>query len=200
MTVSIIVKFLYLYVSCYSVYTIIQRTDYENCIYSIGTLMSFDLLLWSLGQIKLKREMVLHHVYVLGFIIYFMQHFDSAVKLFGQEICDDILRGLLSTEISTVFLTLRGMIKDGPLIFVYLNDLLFIYTFYYYRLNFFYRKFLIPYENFQIVILFVSKNNFWFIAMNSCIYGLYLLNVYWGTRIVEKMLRGMNELPMVENE
>jgi hypothetical protein len=188
---STIVNIIYLYIACFTTYSIIQKKYYEIAIYKIGALMCGDLVLNLTTSIKIKPDMILHHIFVLGFIAYFLTHMKIGVHHFGQNTCADILRGLLTTEVSTVFLMTNGFLKSAraPSALIHINNGLFVGTFFYYRLYLFYMTFLRPGQTFHIVIFTIS-NKYWIIEFMSCIYGLYALNLYWGAKIVQKFIGG----------
>lgn len=89
---------------------------------------------------------------------------------------------ILSTEISTIFLSLREInkltIKDQTSVISGINDGLFAFTFYYFRI-YLYTKHIILSEDINTFPLILS----------SVAYGMWLLNIYWGILIGKMIMK-----------
>ena len=129
-----------------------------------------------------KKDMILHHVLVVALVHYLNQHNKS-------EYIKEMTTLLLSTECSTIFYMLNDLLKNSVVKKV--NKMAFISTFYYYRI-YSYSYFLL-YRNVNVAILIHSRNNFEYYEIYFGIYGLYLLNLYWGTLILKKCITLINK-------
>jgi hypothetical protein len=93
---------------------------------------------------------------------------------------NEIVSVILSTEISTIFLSTNNLLEiAGSIIEVKnINKFMFISSFVYYRI-YNYTYYLIFDKNIHSTFLIYSKNNFEFFEIYIGIYGLFILNIYW---------------------
>jgi hypothetical protein len=140
----------------------------------------FDMLICE------KFEVYLHHIVTFS-ICYFSIRND---RLFEEIINCYVVAAM--TEISTVFLTIREIIKPyrhlsfGKKAYD-INNILFASTFYYTRWYLFYVYGIGRSDNFEIV-----RNNvptYHYYILSSSLYGMFFLNIYWGVLIGKMMLR-----------
>lgn len=146
-----------------------------ECCNIVGLMCLFDF--WFVK----KKEMMLHHVFVLLMVHYMNTHRDITNR-------DEIISTLLRTEISTIFLTLNNLLQDTScaLILKNVNKLSFVSTFVYYRVyNYSYRLILNPHIHDTFFVY--SKNNFEYGEMYVAMYGLYIVNLYWTLLIVQRI-------------
>jgi len=128
-----------------------------------------------------RNDMRLHHILVLGMLHYMNVHPDIKNR-------NEIVSAILSTEISTIFLTINNLldIVGNMVIFKNINKYIFVSTFVYYRIYNF-SSYLIFDKNTYNIFLIYSKNNFEFYKIYTGIYGLFILNLYWGGLILNKI-------------
>jgi hypothetical protein len=184
-TVKSAINFIYLYMTGFCAYTVFNNVYHKMAIYQVCSTMFVDLIAAAAGLCPIKKELVIHHIFVLVFISYFIAHIDVVQSKYGAV--SNILNSFLSVEVSTVFLTIDSLIKDArrwaPFQIIYvLNRALFISSFLYFRLWNYTLEFLYPGE-FQDIIAAVSKTPHWLVGMQISIYGIYFLNVYWTAKI-----------------
>jgi len=183
-TVKSAINFIYLYMTGFCAYTVFNNVYHKMAIYQVCTTMFVDLIAAAAGLCPMKKELVIHHIFVLVFISYFITHIDVVQSKYGSV--SNILNSFLSVEVSTIFLTIDSIIKgarSAPMRIIYvLNRALFISSFGYFRLWNYTREFLYPGE-FQEIIAAVSKTPHWLVGMQISIYGIYFLNIYWCAKI-----------------
>jgi hypothetical protein len=127
--------------------------------------------------VEKKKDLLLHHFMALSLIHYLNQHRDI-------KTITDATSSILSTEISTIFLVLNNYIHNSMLKKV--NQAAFVTTFYYYRI-YNYSYFLLD-KNVNSAFYNHSRNNFEYLEIYTGLYGLFLLNIYWGTLILKKII------------
>ena len=125
-----------------------------------------------------KKDMIVHHLLVISMLHSMHNHS-------GNPNINQMTSAVLSSEISTVFLTLNNLIDNSrikPLV-----KLTFFLTFVYYRL-YNYSYYLLLDREMRNSYLVYSANSYvhWEICIS--IYGLFLVNVYWSLVIMEKTL------------
>lgn len=168
-----------LFVSGISTACIIAKYNLINCSYFVGIYCIFDL--YYVIQQK-NISMIIHHLYVIA-LLYF------SFRLINEKNIEieTIVNAILSTEISTNFLIMKNILSKNNIIgcIVHINNLLFVVTFFYYRLY-----------NYGIKVV-VSKP-LWYIVINNftnmetiflyfSLYGLFFLNIYWFVLILKKI-------------
>jgi hypothetical protein len=101
----------------------------------------------------------------------------------------EIVSVILSTEISTIFLTTNNLLEmEGNIVIAKnINKLLFVSTFFYYRI-YNYTYYLILDNNIHKIFYYYSKNNLEFCEIYTGIYGLFFLNLYWSGMILNKAI------------
>jgi hypothetical protein len=135
-----------------------------------------------------KKDILFHHTCVIGFI----SIYQCGIFLHGSEIMTEIIRTeiqvksilyLSSTELSTVFLMLFDYIPKEQRFIKTLNMYFFVSSFFYTRLYLvpFYLLLEPEYHRFVQSVPFSYS-----MVIYSGIYGLQLLNIYWGALILKK--------------
>lgn len=138
-----------------------------------------------------RRDMILHHIFVLMMVFYMNIH--RNIPILER---DSIITTILSSEISTNFLIINNILNDfkwdSNIILENLlkksNKTCFISTFFYFRLYKYISK-LILNKEFYFVINTYSYNNCANITIYCGIYGLFVLNIYWGKLILDKCIK-----------
>jgi len=175
---ALLVDYLTLSVSGISTVCILTKYNLIYCSYFVGVFCIFDL--YYVVKIK-KIDIIIHHLLVITLIYFlFSSKIDDSQKL-------PIVETILSTEISTNFLILKNIlpgITSLPSSVVHINNLLFVSSFFYYRIYNYFVKILISKKLFYIMM-----NNFTglplFFSFFS-IYGFFALNLYWSGLILKK--------------
>jgi hypothetical protein len=175
---ELLVDYLTLTVSGISTVCIIAKYNLFYCSYFVGAFCIFDL--YYILKIK-KIDIIIHHLLVITLIYFlFSSNVDDSEKL-------PIVETILSTEFSTNFLILKSILPRIRLLpsgVVHINNLLFVATFFYYRVYNYFVKILISKNLFFIIV-----NNFTgmrlFLLFFS-IYGFFALNIYWSWLILKK--------------
>jgi hypothetical protein len=116
------------------------------------------------------QDLALHHVSVIGLITTY-QNNPQLLKT-----TTDLLSTIVSTEISTIFLITKPYIKNPTSQTI--NSLLFISTFFYTRI-YAYTTQLIYNPNLHQTF-YDTIPLFDYCLMETFLYGLYLMNLYWG--------------------
>ena len=132
-----------------------------------------------------RNDMLAHHSFVLALLHYMNTH---------QEIenRNDIVSVALSTEISTIFLTMNNLLERSPYeTLKILNKTAFVVSFMYYRIYKF--AWLVADERVHTSFLVHSKNSYEYGEIYVGLYGLFLLNVYWLFLIFKKMKKARKE-------
>ena len=130
-----------------------------------------------------KKDMIVHHLMALA-MMHSMYHHSM------NPYTPQLLSAVLSTEISTVFLTLNNLLENER--YAPMKPWIkgaFITTFVYYRLYNYPYYFILNKE---------IRNSYRVYSANSCIYwetcgsiyGLFLVNVYWTFVIMERVFLG----------
>jgi hypothetical protein len=113
---------------------------------------------------------------------------------------DFIITSVLSSEISTNFLIINNILND----FVWesnkvlenilkkSNKICFVSTFFYFRLYKYILKLLMNNE-FYYVITTYSYNKYEMITIYGGVYGLFVLNLYWGKLILDKCIKSSDK-------
>jgi hypothetical protein len=158
-------------VSLFSAYGVYQQWVYhDSCI----LLHNSNVVLWQLvfDFFFINRfEMLLHHILSIG-IIGFYQYYLTHLPLI-------YISALASTEISTIFLIL-----DKALPKYSINKILFVASFFYFRIYLFSKYLLLDSFFHESIHLYSigATAVFYF-----CLTGLFSLNVYWAIAILKKI-------------
>ena len=182
---NIYLQCIYLSISILSTLSVFNKFQLINCSNIVGLMCLFDFF-----YIK-KRDMIIHHIFVLMMIDYMNTHNNILIS-------ENIISVILSTEISTIFLINNSLLSNNYIsedflkkynyfmnIIKNINTLFFIYTFLYYRIyNYYY--YLIIDKDTNIIFLKYSRNIYEFYQIYISVYGLFILNLYWSTLIFIK--------------
>ena len=118
-----------------------------------------------------KKDMVLHHLFVLGMVHYLNTH--------DIENNRELITHVMSSEISSIFLILNNLLQPGRLKTA--NQVAFVSTFAYYRIYNYTPVF-------QMTFYQLARNKYEMWEVYTSIYGAFVLNVYWGGLIARKAL------------
>lgn len=163
-------------VSLFSTYCAMNHVYLIPCANIVGLRCIADLY-----YLK-NKDMILHHILVL-LMIHHMNAHDEI------EIVQHMTAVLLSTKISTIFLTMNSLLdmKDAPKTVKHLNQICFVISFLYYRI-YKYSYFILD-TQVNHTIWVNSRNHFEFSEICIGIYGIFLLNMYWCVLILNKVNR-----------
>jgi hypothetical protein len=125
------------------------------------------------------QDVALHHINVIGLIATY-QNNPQLLKT-----TTDLLSTIVSTEISTIFLIAKPYIKHPTSQTI--NSLLFISTFFYTRI-YAYTTQLIYNPNLHQTF-YDTIPLFDYCLMETFLYGLYLMNLYWGAIIIKTICK-----------
>lgn len=170
------VDYLTLSVSGISTFCILSNYNLIYCSYFVGVFCFFDLFY----ELKMKKkDMIIHHLLVMNLIYFlFSSKADDTEKLRIVEV-------ILSTEISTNFLILKDILKKNKLTgILYINNVLFLLTFFYYRVYNYFVKIIISKELFNIATTNFTGFQLFFLFFS--IYSFFILNLYWSGLICKK--------------
>ena len=163
-------------ISLFSSFCVLTNSNLLNCCNIVGIKCIIDFCF------KKKTDMLIHHMLVL-----FMLHY---VNTHNGENRNEIISVVLSTEISTIFLTTNNLLKDSASNLDYVknaNKVIFVYSFLYYRV-YNYGYYLILNKNIHNTFWIHSKNMFELCEVYTSVYGLFILNLYWSSIIIKKYL------------
>ena len=132
---------------------------------------------------KDRKDLILHHIMVLG-----MAHYNMNQQA-SNEYINELASVNLATEISTVFLSLNILFKNS--VFKNFNKMAFVSTFFYYRL---YKYSYLLNKKIHNSFYIHSSNNFEYCEICLAIYGMFILNLYWGTLIFKKCINSHKRL------
>jgi len=169
-------QFIYLTISIVSSFCVMKNFYVVPCSNVVGLICFIDIYF-------LKRnDMILHHFLVLSMLHYMNNHADIENR-------SEIVSVILSTEISTIFLTTNNLLEfaGNMVIAKNINKLLFVSSFFYYRI-YNYTFYLILDNNIHKTFYCYSKNNFEFCEIYGGVFGLFFLNLYWFGIIFKKTL------------
>jgi hypothetical protein len=167
---------MYLSISLVSCFCVMTNFYVIQCSNIVGLMCLIDF------YFVRRKDMILHHFLVLCMLHYMNNHDDIKNR-------SEIVSVILSTEISTIFLTTNNLLEmEGNMVIAKnINKLLFVSTFVYYRIyNYIY--YLILDNNIHKIFYYYSKNNFEFFEIYSGVYGLFFLNLYWCGIILKKIV------------
>ena len=170
---------IYLGISLFSCFCIMNNFYIITCSNIVGVMCLIDFYF-----VK-KKDMLFHHVLVLSMLHYMNNHGDIENR-------KEIVSVILSTEISTIFLTLNNLIeKISSIVSIKqikeINKVAFVSTFVYYRI-YNYSYYLILDKNIHNIFFIYSRNNFEYCEIYFGLYGLFILNLYWSCLILKKII------------
>jgi len=121
--------------------------------------------------------MYIHHV--IGLILYTFIYQNNV-----SDYPSGLMKPFVAVEISTVFYSIKFLYPKNY--FSSLNDLLFITTFFYYRIyNYYYSVILNEDINYMIENTGPITKYYYY----SAIYNLFALNLYWFSQIIKIILK-----------
>jgi hypothetical protein len=169
-------QLMYLSISIVSCFCVITNFYVIPCSNIVGFMCLIDFYF-----VK-RKDMMLHHFLVLCMLHYMNNHNDIENR-------SEIVSVILSTEISTIFLTTNNLLEfvDNMVIAKNINKLLFISSFVYYRI-YNYTYYLVLDNNIHKIFYYYSKNNIEFCEIYGGVYGLFILNLYWCGIILKKTI------------
>ena len=173
---------LYFGVSLVSSLCVINNFYTVTCCNIVTTMCLFDFY-----YVK-KKDMLLHHVCVV-----MLGHYMNTHPVL--EYRNEIISVVLSTEISTIFLTTKNLLditgyktiarwRICP--FRTINNYMFVFTFLYYRIYNY--SYLIFNKKINDDLLLYSKNNLELFEIYFGMYVLFIVNLYWSSIIFKKIL------------
>jgi len=205
-------EYIYLCIPFFASYAIITNTYLDFCIYLIGFFFCIDYLCYFINSItfhkiiiylrinipvkllhyiknyKFRIDMALHHMFSFMIIYFFYNHLYPIT--YNMEDKNKLIKNVLYTEVSTIFLKLNNLIKNS--ILKKINQYCFIITFLYYRI-YNYSITMIIDINVYLFIKNISKHYLYIYCIFIGIYGLFLLNIYWSLLIFQKCIKSSDE-------
>ena len=178
-----ILNLIYLGISCFSAYCIFNTIYLNQCVYIVGTGCILDFSLHILNINKLRMDMLIHHIFALLIISFCYFHtYPVIYNIYDKNI---IVKNILLTEVSTIFLIINKLLKQQTL--KNINQIIFVLTFIYSRIYIYYINIIISKETY-LFITNISKNNFHLTYLYIGIYGIFMINIYWFYLLVKKYL------------
>lgn len=157
------------FISIVSSYIYFTNGDFKTISHFIAMYLITDLF------INKKVDLYIHHV--IGLILYTFMYTSS-----GSE--HIFMKPFIAVEISSVFYSIKFLYPKNY--FSTLNDLLFVVTFFYYRIyNYYYSVILNEDINNMIENTGQISKYFYY----SAVYNLYALNMYWFSKILRIILK-----------
>ena len=182
-----------------STYSVLTNSPYlGHCKYLIQSICIIDTILHFYKLKKLKPDMIIHHSLTIVLICIYNQYIQQT----NPQLIHKIDHTLLSTEISNNFLIIHNGLKHLQLSHTtigYINQYLFVLSFTYYRIYIFSYNIILSYNTYHDIINTVQNTNV-LIAIYTCIYGLFLLNILWTSVLIQrifyqtKLIRNNNKL------
>ena len=169
MTENKVLQYIYLSVSLVSTFCTLNNVYIIECANLVGGMCFFDLYFIR------KRDMMLHHLLVLGFNHYMNTHVDIIHR-------NEVVSTLLKTEISTIFLITNNLLENkNTSIVKNINKVFFVTTFMYYRI-YHYSHLIVDQQ-----INYMYSNRLEYYQLYTCMYGFFMLNLYWYGLILSKV-------------
>lgn len=157
----------------YAIYTA-EVDIYLNAIQIIHWQCIFDFLLCS-------PDVALHHIFVLNLTTPILQIPGLA------NYTHEGVATILSTEISTIFLALRGFIPQTYKNLSIINNAVFVCIFAYTRLYNYATQLIYNEPLHNKLIMYLPRHNSFLII--GAIYGLFFLNIYWAAIILKTLVK-----------
>jgi hypothetical protein len=168
---------MYLGISLFSCFCIMNDFYIITCSNIVGLMCFIDFYF-----VK-KKDMLLHHTLILSMLYYMNNH--------SHENRKEIVSVILSTETSTIFLTLNNLLENTSLVNVKkINKIAFVISFVYYRI-YIYSYYLILDKNIHNTFFICSRNNFEYCQVYIGLYGLFFLNLYWFCIIIKTIFKNI---------
>lgn len=173
MGMEVTLECVYLGLSMYSGYCVMTNQYMVQCANLNGLICVSDFFF-----IK-KKDILFHHVLVLLMLHYMNTHQEEWYR-------EKMISVLLSTKISTIFLSIHTLFEIWKVqeMVKQVNQLLFVISFMYYRI---YQYSYLMLDKDVRHILWTRSSSLEYVEINSCIYAMFLLNLYWASLIVSKM-------------
>jgi hypothetical protein len=168
-------------VASFTLYSLLNYYIFENTslfftnAYIVLFQCSYDIFLWH------SNESVIHHIFAICIISFIV---------FNEVTNEDLITfiPLFSTEISTIFLTIKTFMTELDLSHTplfYINMILFAITFIITRIFFFYNGIIINPKTYAIIESYGKEYQ----AIYFGIFGLFALNIYWAVIIIKIALK-----------
>jgi len=151
-------------------------------------IMALNIVKWQciLEFFLCSRDVMLHHLIVLGITVPVTNSL-QVIDTFLPE-----LKIILQTELSTIFLTLHGIIPKKYKNAITINNILFVLTFLYTRL-YQYSKYVIYNEKmYENITNYYTPANGTIICL--ALHSLLYINIYWGIIIIKTLVKQINKL------
>jgi hypothetical protein len=164
--------FVSLFIAGISSYIYFTNGNYRKISHCIATYLLVDLF------INKKIDMYIHHA--IGLMLYSFVHMNQL----SEESENILMKPFIAVEISSIFYNINYLYPKNY--FSALNNLLFITTFFYYRIyNYYYS--VIKNEDINHIIENTGEVSKYYYY--SAIYNLYILNLYWFSKIMKIVLK-----------
>ena len=181
----------------------------EECVYFIGVYTIIDLITMK----KHTVDMVLHHLFSLCIFSYFCIYskfcgaaaaHEYVEKSYSPITCnlsdkEHILKNILITEASSIFLSANYLIPKKYTVVTYLNYCAFISTFLYYRIYNYRENIILSYRT-NVLIISISKNVYHVMIMYIGMYGLFAVNLYWVPCILLHIYKNVCTTPALQSD
>lgn len=171
LSVELIRDYASFFIAIVSSYIYFTDGDYKIISHFIATYLVIDFF------INKKLDLYIHHA--IGLILYSFLYQTNV-----SEYSDNFMKPFVAVEISTVFYSIKFLYPKNY--FSGLNNLLFVVTFFYYRIYNYYYSVLL---NDEINYIIEKTGPVTKYCYYSAIYNLYALNLYWFWQIIKIILK-----------
>ena len=159
-----------LILSIISSYIYFTNGDFKNIIHGIGAYLTIDLF------INKKFDIYMHHI--IGLMLYSFIYSNNL----SDESRNIIFRPFIAIEISSVFYNIECLYPKNNFV---LNKILFLTTFFYYRIYRYYYDVLLNDKIYNTI----EENSSTY--MYFAIYNLYFLNFYWFSKMIKIIFKNV---------
>lgn len=159
------------FISIVSSYIYFTNGDFKTISHFIAMYLITDFF------INKKVDLYIHHI--IGLILYTFMYMNNSSS--GSE--HIFMKPFIAVEISSVFYNIKFLYPKNY--FSTVNDLLFIVTFFYYRI---YRYYDVMINN-DITDMIENTGSVMKYFYYSAVYNLYALNMYWFSHILKIILK-----------
>jgi hypothetical protein len=128
-----------------------------------------------------RPDVILHHIAVLCILYPVTNNFDVITHFIPEMIT------VLQTEISSIFLSLRGIIPTKYTRFHIINNLCFLFTFVYTRLYQYINYIIYNESMYNNIILYYTPSNATILVIG--LHSLFYVNIYWGAIIIKTIIK-----------
>lgn len=151
-----------------------------------------DYFFHLMGWIPMNGDIFIHHVLGLFWYNHFRMTRDMPQSS-HQKWCNSIL----SSECSSIFLSVMNFDQEVHILprpVKTLNQLVFVGTFLYYRLVWYYREMLLPLgssslDEYAEILTLHGYSPVYVKIIKWSMYAFFVLNLYWGWKIIQMMMR-----------